>query len=77
MRTTKRVVMALILVVGSCASAKDDAAPAPTPARELGSGSARIRGGGIRMDVQLGRPFAQRPAKQGSIVVKPRAVVTP
>lgn len=45
--------------------------------RELVSGGARLRGGGVRMDVQIGRPLTQRPVRAGRTVAKPDAVVTP
>jgi hypothetical protein len=67
----------LVLVVcASCASARDDAAPV-VPSRELAVGGARIRGGGIRMDVEVGRSPTKKPIKAGTVVAKPNAVVTP
>jgi hypothetical protein len=66
----------VVLCLAACASAKDEA-PAPAPAREIASGGARLRGGGIRMDVQIGRPLASRPTRTDKIVAKPNAVVTP
>jgi hypothetical protein len=70
------VIVIVLCLVAACASAKDEV-PAPTPAREIASGGARIRGGGFRMDVQVGRSLATRPARGGKLVVKPNAVVTP
>jgi hypothetical protein len=68
-----------VLLVGSllasCASA--DHGEAPRPTRELGAGAAQLRGGGMRMDVQLGRGMTKRPAKAGTIKVAPHAVVSP
>jgi hypothetical protein len=64
-------------LLGACASAKeDDAAPAK-PAREIASGGATLRGGGFRMDVQLGRPLTQQPVRANKVVAKPNGVVTP
>jgi hypothetical protein len=61
----------------SCASAsKDDGAPVK-PVKEIVTGGARIRGGGFRMDVQVGRPFTQRPTTNGTVTANPNAVVTP
>lgn len=74
MRIMRYLVVAAWL--SACASAKNDEAP-PTPAKEIVSGGARIRGGGMRMDVQLGRPLVTRPASSGSVTAKPNAVVTP
>ncbi len=66
----------LFLVLGgSCASAKEDSAPL-TPARELAVGGARIRGGGVRMDVEVGRSQPKHPIKAGTVVARPNAVVT-
>ena len=69
-----------ILLVGgalaSCASA-DKGEVAAKPAKEVAAAGARIRGGGIRMDVQIGRSLAKTPAKAGSVKVVPNAVVTP
>ena len=50
---------------------------APTPAKEIVSGGARIRGGGMRMDVQLGRPLVTKPVAGGTLTAKPNAVVSP
>lgn len=63
----------MVLLAG-CASAKQDEAPAK-PAQEVVSGGARLRGGGIRMDVEVGRTFTQRPGKLGAITAQPAAPV--
>lgn len=76
MRNSIGRVMVAALLAASCASAKEEAAPA-TPVKEVVSGGATVRGGGFRMDVQIGRPFAQRPVRANGIVAKPNAVVTP
>jgi hypothetical protein len=47
------------------------------PAREIVSGGARLRGGGVRMDVQVGRAFTQPPVRGNGTTAKPAAVVTP
>ena len=63
--------------LASCASADKSGAP-PKPTREVGgSGAAQLRGGGIRMDVQLGRGLTNRAGKAGGIVVTPHAAVAP
>jgi len=69
----------LVIVVCciSCASAKEDEKAPPKPTREVVSGGATIRGGGIRMDVQVGRPFAQKPTHSTNATAKSGAVVTP
>ena len=68
------------LVVGvflvSCASADKSEVPS-RPAREVAAAGAQLRGGGIRMDVQIGRGMTKRPGKAGAVVVTPNAVVTP
>jgi hypothetical protein len=69
--------MVVALLAMSCASANKDADQAVKPAREIVSGGARIRGGGIRMDVQVGRAFAQPSVRNATVVAKPAAVVTP
>lgn len=69
-----------VLMVGgalaACASADKTEVPAK-PAKEVAASGARIRGGGIRMDVQIGRSLAKTPAKAGAIKVVPNAAVTP
>lgn len=63
------------LLAMSCASAKRD--EPQRAAHEVVSGGARIRGGGVRMDVQIGRPSAQRTMKAKNVAAHPAAVVTP
>ncbi len=63
------------LVLAACASADDK--PPPVPSKELTSGAATLRGGGFRMDAQLGRGQPRRTTSGGTVVVKPHAVVTP
>jgi hypothetical protein len=68
----------VVIVVGllGCASAEKDGKPSKrTPAREVVSGGATVRGGGIRMDVQIGRPFAQTPTRSSNATAKSGAVV--
>ncbi|MEO8703957.1 MAG: hypothetical protein ABI867_28160 [Kofleriaceae bacterium] len=65
-------------MMSSCASAQtDNNEPAAKPVTEIVSGGARIRGGGMRMDVQIGRPFTQKPMTNGKVTAKANAVVTP
>jgi hypothetical protein len=69
-----------LVVVGAlaaCASATNDKEKPARPAKEIVTGGARVRGGGLRMDVQIGRPFTQRPMTDGSVTASPNAVVTP
>jgi hypothetical protein len=66
----------IVLALSACASAEQDSRSKPKPAKEVVSGGASIRGGGIRMDVQVGRPFAQRPTRTTEATAKPAAVVT-
>ena len=70
-----RLLVGLLIVVGCASAEKDDKASKPTPAREVVSGGASIRGGGIRMDVQVGRAFVQKPMRNGATTAKPGAVV--
>jgi len=73
-----RVVILGVLIAGlasACAAAKTE--EGSRPAREIASGGARIRGGGIRMDVQVGRTFTQRPMKANGVKARAAAVVTP
>lgn len=67
------VVMGALLA--ACASA--DSKQSPRPTKEVSAGGARIRGGGVRMDVQIGRGLTKAPAKAGNAAVTPHAVVTP
>lgn len=64
------------LFLASCASADKTEAP-PRPTNEVNAGSKQLRGGGIRMDVQIGRGQLKRPGKAGAVVVTPNAVVAP
>ncbi len=77
MRFSTRYVMVVALLATSCASANKDTDQTVKPAREIVSGGARIRGGGIRMDVQVGRAFSQPPIRNMTVTAKPAAVVTP
>ena len=69
-----------ILIVGSllasCASAENEQGPA-TPGKEMSVAAGRIRGGGMRMDVQVGRTQIAKPGKAGAVKVTPNAVVVP
>jgi outer membrane murein-binding lipoprotein Lpp len=74
MRLFALVVAAALLA--SCASA-DKEKGAGTPAKEVAAGAARVRGGGIRMDVQVGRQPTDRTGKADTTIVAPNAVVAP
>lgn len=63
--------------LAACASAETDGASATKPNKEVAAGGARLRGGGMRMDVQVGRAQPKKPMAGGSVKVTPRAVVTP
>lgn len=63
-----RAAIALVFLVACASAEKDEKAGKPLPTREVVSGGATVRGGGIRMDVQIGRPFAQKPSR--SVVAK-------
>jgi hypothetical protein len=68
----------LCLLVAGLAACGDNIKPEQArPAREIVSGGASLRGGGVRMDVQVGRTFKQPPARANGTAVKPAAVVTP
>lgn len=62
-------------LLGACATA--DKAAVPTPTRELASGAAQLRGGGIRMDVQVGRGLTTKAGTAGRRRILPHATVTP
>lgn len=69
--------MKLVVVVtlaGACASAGDPEAPAK-PAQEVVPGAAQLRGGGVRMDVEVGRTFTQRPIKNATTTARTAAPV--
>lgn len=57
--------------------APDGAVPAsaPKPGQEIVSGAARIGGGGMQVDVQIGHAFGQQEMSGGSFVVEGAAVV--
>lgn len=64
-------------LLASCASADKNGEVSAPPAKEVAAAGARIHGGGIRMDVQIGRSLARTPAKAGTVKLTPNAVVTP
>ena len=64
-------------LLASCASADKNGEVPAKPAKEVAAAGARIHGGGIRMDVQIGRSLARTPAKAGTVKLTPNAVVTP
>jgi hypothetical protein len=64
-------------LAGACAKADKSNEPPPQAVRELASGGARVRGGGVRMDVQVGRAVVHRPITTGRVRAMPAAVVTP
>ena len=65
----------LVCALSACASAKSP--DAPTPVHDVVSGAARIRGGGMRMDVLVGEAFHQPVLKGNGKTAKPATVVTP
>jgi hypothetical protein len=70
----------LCLLAAGAAACGDNIKPggeAQRPAREIVSGGARLRGGGVRMDVQVGRTFTQRPVRANGTAARSAAVVTP
>ena len=77
----RAIIGSLCLLVAGLAACGDNMKPSeeatPTPASEIVSGGARLRGGGVRMDVQVGRTFTQNPVRGNGKVAKPAAVVTP
>ena len=67
----------LVAGLAACGDNIKPAGEAPRSAREIVSGGARLRGGGVRMDVQVGRTFAQPPVRSNGASARPAAVVTP
>jgi hypothetical protein len=65
-----------VAMLAACASAKRDQAPA-REAREVVTGGARIRGGGVRMDVEVGHGIAPRRTNGAGTRLEPGAVVNP
>jgi hypothetical protein len=63
--------------LGACASADSGGSSAGTPNKEVSAGGAQLRGGGIRMDVQVGRAQPKKPTKNGAVKITPNATVTP
>jgi hypothetical protein len=64
----------VVVTLGACASAGDPE-PAARPAQEVVPGAARLRGGGVRMDVEVGRTFTQRPIKNATTTARSAAPV--
>ena len=62
-------------LLASCASAENEN-PA-TPTKETAVAAGRVRGGGMRMDLQVGRSQVAKPGKAGTIKVTPNTVVAP
>ena len=73
MRLVTRLVM--VVALGACASAEQGTKP--TPAREVVTGSGRIRGNGVRMDVSVGGAFATTAIKNATTTARPNKPVTP
>lgn len=76
----RAIIGSLCLLVAGLAACGDNLPPReapPSPASEIVSGGARLRGGRVRMDVQVGRTFTQNPVRGNGTVAKPAAVVTP
>jgi hypothetical protein len=70
------IVVACVTFAAGCASAQKE--DKPRPVTELDSGGARLRGGKVRMDVQLGRALVQRSARTPTgVVATPNAAVAP
>lgn len=76
MRAMRKWLVVITLCAGCASAEQDDKGARPVPSREVVSGGGSIRGGGVRMDVQVGRPFAQKPTRSTDATAKPGAVVT-
>lgn len=70
-------VVTAVLALGACASADSGGSSATKPNKEVAAGGAQIRGGGIRMDVQVGRALPKKSTKNGTVKIVPNATVTP
>ena len=70
-------VVTAAFVLGACASADSGGSSATKPNKEISAGGAQLRGGGIRMDVQVGRAQPKKPTKNGAVKITPNATVTP
>jgi hypothetical protein len=75
MRITLGHVVIVLGLLGCASAEKDGKQSKRTPSREIVSGGATVRGGGIRMDVQVGRAFAQTPTRSTDATAKSGAVV--
>lgn len=73
MRIARFLMVAVSLA--ACASAQREEDKPARPVKEIVSGGARVRGGGMRMDVQIGRPFTQPAIGNGTVTAKPNAAV--
>jgi hypothetical protein len=69
--------VSIAFALGACASADSGGSSASKPTKEVTAGGAQIRGGGIRMDVQVGRAQPKKPVKNGTVKVTPHGTVTP
>jgi hypothetical protein len=76
MRAMGKWLVVIGLLTGCASAETEDKRSRPVPAREVVSGGATVRGGGIRMDVQVGRTFVQKPTRSTNATAKPGAVVT-
>jgi hypothetical protein len=70
-------VVTTALALGACASAENGGSSATKPNKEVAAGGAQLHGGGIRMDVQVGRALPKKPTKNGTVKITPNAAVTP
>jgi hypothetical protein len=73
-----RYLVSAALLLAACASAKKgDGEETAKSVKEVVAGSARIRGGGMRMDVQIGRQLTTAPSGNGKVTASPNAAVAP
>lgn len=71
----RTLILATAFVTSACAVPPETAQA--RAAREVVSGSGRLRGNGVRMDVSIGGPIPGRKVQNSSVVLQPNSVVTP
>jgi hypothetical protein len=71
-----RQLVLVLVFVGACASAHDGESK-PVPAHDVVSGAGRIRGGGFRMDVEIGHITRPTKTSNGTVTAKPASAVIP
>lgn len=65
----------LVLALAGCGTSTKGRETPFQPAQDVVAGAARVRGGGVVMDVQIGRSHVTKPVTNGKVTASPNAAV--